>query len=105
MDKLTVISGCLFFLADVFAIASLANPEWIVIENAGMKLGLTQMCQTIGKRNPICTYPNLSSEWTCTLSFIGEIWGGLRLELFDELYKYMSDKHAQKHFKMSIEYF
>jgi hypothetical protein len=33
MDKLTVISGFLFFLADVFAIASLANPEWIVTDN------------------------------------------------------------------------
>ena len=71
MDKLTVISGCLFFLADVFAIASLANPEWIVAESAGMKLGLTQMCQTIGIRDPVCTYPDLSAEWTCTLVFIG----------------------------------
>jgi len=70
MDKLTVISGCLFFLADVFAIASLANPEWIVTENAGMKLGLTSMCQKIGKRDPICTPPVLSAEWTCTLVFI-----------------------------------
>jgi len=70
MDKLTVISGCLFFLADVFAIASLANPEWIVTENASMKLGLTKMCQKIGNRNSQCTYPDLSAEWTCTLVFI-----------------------------------
>jgi len=73
MDKLTVISGFLFFLADVFAIASLANPEWIVTDNqvnAGMRLGLTQMCQIIGKRDPICTYPALSVEWMCTLVFI-----------------------------------
>lgn len=71
MDKLTVISGFLFFLADVFAIASLANPEWIVTEHhAGMRLGLTQMCQTIGNRAPICSYPKLSTEWICTLFFI-----------------------------------
>ncbi|XP_050836129.1 modulator of smoothened protein isoform X4 [Serinus canaria] len=29
MDKLTIISGCLFLAADIFAIASLANPDWI----------------------------------------------------------------------------
>lgn len=29
MDKLTVISGCLFLAADIFAIASIANPDWI----------------------------------------------------------------------------
>jgi len=70
MDKLTVISGCLFFLADVFAIASLANPEWIVTENEDMKLGLMSTCQKIGNRAPICTSPSLSAEWTCTLVFI-----------------------------------
>ncbi|KAM7371023.1 hypothetical protein PAMP_010525 [Pampus punctatissimus] len=29
MDKLTVISGCLFLAADIFAIASIVNPDWI----------------------------------------------------------------------------
>lgn len=29
MDKLSVISGCLFLAADIFAIASIANPDWI----------------------------------------------------------------------------
>lgn len=29
MDKLSVISGCLFLAADIFAIASVANPDWI----------------------------------------------------------------------------
>lgn len=29
MDKLTIISGCLFLAADIFAIASIANPDWI----------------------------------------------------------------------------
>lgn len=36
MDKLTIISGCLFLAADIFAIASLANPDWI---NTGESAG------------------------------------------------------------------
>lgn len=36
MDKLTVISGTLFMAADVFAIVSLAMPDWIITEVGGM---------------------------------------------------------------------
>ena len=32
MDKLTIISGALFLAADIFAVASLAMPDWIVTE-------------------------------------------------------------------------
>ena len=35
MDKLTTISATLFMAADVFAIVSLAMPDWIVTEEAG----------------------------------------------------------------------
>lgn len=35
MDKLTVISGTLFLAADVFAIASLAMPDWIITDVGG----------------------------------------------------------------------
>lgn len=35
MDKLTVISGTLFLLADVFAIISLAMPDWIITDVGG----------------------------------------------------------------------
>lgn len=35
MDKLTTISAALFMAADVFAIISLAMPDWIVTEEAG----------------------------------------------------------------------
>ena len=35
MDKLTAVSGILFLVADVFAIASLAHPEWIVSDANG----------------------------------------------------------------------
>lgn len=36
MDKLTALSGVLFFAADIFAIGSLANPDWIVTSEAGI---------------------------------------------------------------------
>lgn len=40
MDKLTIISGCLFLAADIFAIASIANPDWINTgESAGERRG------------------------------------------------------------------
>lgn len=35
MDKLTVISGTLFFAADVFAVASLSMPDWIITDVGG----------------------------------------------------------------------
>lgn len=38
MDKLTVISGTLFMAADVFAIVSLAMPDWIITDVGGKKL-------------------------------------------------------------------
>lgn len=36
MDKLTTISATLFMAADVFAIVSLAMPDWIVSDVGGM---------------------------------------------------------------------
>lgn len=35
MDKLTVISGTLFIAADIFAIISLAMPDWIITDVGG----------------------------------------------------------------------
>jgi modulator of smoothened protein len=35
MDKLSIISGALFLAADVFAIASLCMPNWIVSTVSG----------------------------------------------------------------------
>ena len=32
MDKLSIISGALFFAADVFAVTALALPDWIITE-------------------------------------------------------------------------
>lgn len=42
MDKLTIISGCLFLAADIFAIASIANPDWI---NTGEATGMLKSVQ------------------------------------------------------------
>jgi hypothetical protein len=36
MDKVTIISGCFFLAANIFAIVSIANPDWI---NNGESLG------------------------------------------------------------------
>jgi hypothetical protein len=35
MDKLTLISGTLFMAADIFAIVSLAMPDWIITDVGG----------------------------------------------------------------------
>lgn len=48
MDKLTVISGCLFLAADIFAIASIANPDWINTgESAGRLLALVFLLEKL----------------------------------------------------------
>ncbi|KAG7226409.1 hypothetical protein INR49_013821 [Caranx melampygus] len=72
MDKLTVISGCLFLAADIFAIASIANPDWINTgESAGsLTVGLVRQCQTIHGRDRTCIPPQLPPEWVTTLFFI-----------------------------------
>lgn len=44
MDKLTIISGCLFLAADIFAIASIANPDWI---NTGEAEGKSIACNDL----------------------------------------------------------
>ncbi|AWP17446.1 Hypothetical protein SMAX5B_020411 [Scophthalmus maximus] len=72
MDKLTVISGCLFLAADIFAIASIVNPDWINTgESAGsLTVGLVRQCQTIHGRDRTCIPPQLPPEWITTLFFI-----------------------------------
>lgn len=42
MDKFVIVGGFLCFAADVFAIASLATPEWVVMEFAGKFLGVVK---------------------------------------------------------------
>ncbi|XP_078793205.1 uncharacterized protein C16orf52 homolog B isoform X2 [Oryzias latipes] len=72
MDKPTVISGCLFLAADIFAIASVANPDWINTgdSSGSLNVGLVQQCQTIHGRDRTCFPPQLPGEWVTTLLFI-----------------------------------
>ncbi|KAM9715414.1 modulator of smoothened protein-like isoform 2-T2 [Menidia menidia] len=72
MDKLTVISGCLFLAADIFAIASIVSSDWINTgESAGsLTVGLIRQCQTIHGRHRTCIPPQLPREWMTTLFFI-----------------------------------
>ncbi|XP_060851307.1 uncharacterized protein C16orf52 homolog A [Rhopalosiphum padi] len=74
MDKLTVISGTLFLLADVFAIVSLAMPDWIITDVGGdTRLGLMWTCMTLYNRPQVCFTPDLRLEWLLALVsiFIG----------------------------------
>ncbi|XP_004443028.1 PREDICTED: uncharacterized protein C16orf52 homolog [Ceratotherium simum simum] len=66
------VSGCLFLAADIFAIASIANPDWINTgESAGaLTVGLVRQCQTIHGRDRTCIPPRLPPEWVTTLFFI-----------------------------------
>ena len=51
MDKLTLISGTLFLVADMFALTSLVLPDWIVTEVGGdTRLGLMVTCVTSHRR-------------------------------------------------------
>nr|ACO10283.1 C16orf52 homolog [Caligus rogercresseyi] len=69
MDKLTVMSCLLFFTADLFALASLLTPNWIVTHVGGdTRLGLLQSCFTIYRRNSVCQTTDLTHpEWTISL--------------------------------------
>ncbi|KAK6645661.1 hypothetical protein RUM43_001941 [Polyplax serrata] len=68
MDKLTIISGTLFMAADVFAIVSLAMPDWIVTDIGGeTRLGLMSTCMSISGRSQVCFKPDLQPEWLLAL--------------------------------------
>lgn len=101
MDKLTLISGTLFTAADVFAIVSLAMPDWIITDIGGnifhfyyyspkynfnvlfhisinsisgdTRLGLMWSCITLYDRPQVCFTPDLQPEWLLALIciFIG----------------------------------
>ncbi|XP_064617743.1 modulator of smoothened protein-like [Liolophura sinensis] len=75
MDKLSIISGALFFAADLFAVASLAMPNWIVSDIGGTThIGLLQTCLTIYGRSKICFSPEpVRGEWL--LTFICIVFG------------------------------
>lgn len=74
MDKLLIVSCSLFFVADIFAMASILNPMWIISRDSDfpdkMQLGLVSQCVTVFGRDTVCSSPTLSSEWIMTLIFI-----------------------------------
>jgi len=72
MDKLSIISGALFMAADVFAIASLCMPNWIVSGVSGNTyIGLLQTCLTIYNRSTECFTPeDVRPEWLLTFMLI-----------------------------------
>ncbi|KAH8351474.1 uncharacterized protein C16orf52 homolog A [Drosophila kikkawai] len=69
MDKLTTISATLFMAADVFAIVSLALPDWIITESGtgDIRLGLMWTCMTLYNRPQVCYTPDLQPEWLVAL--------------------------------------
>ncbi|XP_034186039.1 uncharacterized protein LOC117607005 isoform X2 [Osmia lignaria lignaria] len=68
MDKLTIISGTLFLAADVFAVVSLAMPDWIITDVGGdTRLGLMWSCMTLYNRPQVCYSPDLQPEWFMAL--------------------------------------
>ncbi|KAH8364362.1 uncharacterized protein C16orf52 homolog A [Drosophila suzukii] len=69
MDKLTTISATLFMAADVFAIVSLALPDWIITESGtgDIRLGLMWTCMTLYNRPQVCYTPDLQPEWLIAL--------------------------------------
>lgn len=71
MDRLTVVSGLLFLAADIFALVSLAMPDWIVSYVGGeTRLGLMWTCETLSNRKQVCYSPSLGGAWLVTLSCV-----------------------------------
>ena len=63
-----MISGALFLAADIFAVTSLAMPQWIVSDIGGStKIGLLKTCLTVYGRQSICFAPDpVRGEWLLT---------------------------------------
>ncbi|XP_013384337.1 uncharacterized protein C16orf52 homolog isoform X2 [Lingula anatina] len=76
MDKLSIISGALFLVADLFAIASLSMPMWLVSDVGGYtSIGLLQTCIEMyyesENDNMRCFTPHpLRFEWVLTFILI-----------------------------------
>lgn len=74
MDKLLLVAGILFFVADIFAVTSLLNPAWIISRNAdfpdNVMLGLLTQCLKVVGKDTVCFKPSLSPEWVLTLLLI-----------------------------------
>ncbi|XP_031554178.1 uncharacterized protein C16orf52 homolog A-like [Actinia tenebrosa] len=72
MDKSVLAGGVLCFIADLFAIASLAMPEWVISKfSAGsMRLGLAVSCQQPRSQPEVCITTDQPGEWVATTGFM-----------------------------------
>ena len=71
MNKLSLISGALFIIADILAIISIFIPHWIISDVGGeTRLGLIYSCFTLYKRKQFCQLADFQLEWTITLVLI-----------------------------------
>ena len=69
MDRLTAVSCLLFSMADVFAIVSIAMPDWLVSHVGGnTRLGLLRNCVTLHNHpDQICRINTAHPSWAFTL--------------------------------------
>ncbi|XP_060074819.1 modulator of smoothened protein-like [Ylistrum balloti] len=100
MDRLSIISGALFFTADVFAVISLALPNWIVSDIGGRTyIGLMESCLSNYNQPQTCfTTSPLRLEWL--LTFVCIILGihcitATIILLIMSHWKYRIMKHAR----------
>jgi hypothetical protein len=57
MDRLSIISSALFLTADVFAVASLALPRWIVSDIGGMWIHCKNTIKCLGLLKEVAQWP------------------------------------------------
>lgn len=61
MDRMTTVSAALFLAADVFAIVSLAMPDWIVTDVGGINSTPNTRTQIIASKNASKRRSNMSN--------------------------------------------
>lgn len=60
MDKLTIISGALFLAADIFAVVSLAMPDWIVSDIGGKSV--IELLRVLSSSTPVLSHSDVLPE-------------------------------------------
>jgi len=70
-SRWVTLSTLLFFTADVFALMSLAMPDWIVSYVGGeTRLGLLYTCEKLNNKEQRCYVDMRHGVWFCTLAFV-----------------------------------
>lgn len=79
MDKIIIVSGLLYFVADILAAASFAHTDWLSMttELGKTSLGLTRQCDTLYLKEQRCYKPNLPTSWTAVKVFLAGGIAGL----------------------------